>query len=62
MANKSNISEFMNNSDLDKNIAALATKVELKAEHNKIVKLQAYYSNFYFRGKSHFEDAGTQYY
>ena len=47
MVNKSNIPGFMNNSDLDKNIAALVAKVELKAEHNKIVKLQAYYSNLF---------------
>ena len=39
----------------------LATKAELKEEEGKIVKLQAFYSN-YFRGKCHFEDDGTQNY
>ena len=37
----------------------LAAKAELQAEQDKIVKLQAFDSS-YFRGKSHFENDGTQ--
>ena len=37
----------------------LAGKAELKAEQDKIVKLQAFDSS-HFLGKSHFEDDGTQ--
>ena len=39
----------------------LATIAELKVEKDKTVKLQAFDSS-YFRGKSHFEDGGAQYY
>ena len=39
----------------------MGTKVELKVEQDKITKLQAFDSS-YFRGKSHFEDDGTQNY
>ena len=35
-----NISGFTDNSDLDKKIAALATKSELKADQVKIVKIK----------------------
>ena len=52
---KSDLSEFIENSNLDRKIVTLAIKVELKAKHNKIVKLQAFDS-------SHFEDDGTQNY
>ena len=38
---------------------ALATKPELKAEQDKVIKSQAFDSN-YFRSKSHFEDDGIQ--
>ena len=48
----------MNNSDLNKRIEELATKVDLKAEQNKILKLQAFDSS-YFPSKSHFVDDGT---
>ena len=48
-------------SDLDKKLVKLATKAELNAEQDKIVKLQAFDSS-YFRGKSHFEDDKTQNY
>ena len=61
MVNKSNISGFINNSAIDKKIAALATKGKLKAEQNKIVKIQAF-DSFYFCSKSFFEDNGTQSY
>ena len=40
-------------------VATLATKAELKAEQDKIIKLQAFDSS-YFCGKSHFEDDGTE--
>ena len=36
----------------------LATKAKLKAEQNKIAKLQAFDSS-YFRVKNHFEDDDT---
>ena len=49
------------NSDLNTRGATLATKAELKAEQDKIVKLQAVDSN-YFHCKCHFEDDGTQNY
>ena len=61
LVNKCDITGFINNADLDKYVAKLATKSELKAEQEKILKLQALDSS-YFRGKSHFEDDGTQNY
>ena len=61
MVNESNISRFISNSDLDKKIATLATKAELKTEQNKIVKLQAFDSG-YFRCKNYFVDDETQNY
>ena len=39
----------------------LATKSELKAEQEKMIKLQEFDSS-YFGGKSHFEDDDTQNY
>ena len=42
----------MNNYDLDKKLATLATKAELKAEKVKILKLQTIYSSFFSRFKS----------
>ena len=42
-------------------LAPLATKVELKAEQDKIMKLQAFDSS-YFHGQTHFEDDGTENY
>ena len=45
LVKKSDISLFIGNSDLDKRIATLATKAELKVEQDKIVKLQVF-SNF----------------
>ena len=58
LANKSDISRFIENSDLEKKIATLARKVESKEGPNKIVKLQAFDSN-YFRGKSYTEEDRT---
>ena len=50
----SDISGFIYNYYLDKKRAALATKAELKANQDKIVKLQAFDSS-YFRGRNDFE-------
>ena len=46
---------------MNKKVATLGTKAELKAEKDKIIKLQASDSS-YFCGKNHFEDDGTQNY
>ena len=61
LVDKSGVYGFISNFDLDKEIAALATKAELKAEQDKIVKFQAFDSR-YVRSKNHFEDDGTQNY
>ena len=55
LLDKSDISRFINDCDLDKKIALSATKTELKKEQDKIIKLQAFDSS-YFSGKSHFEN------
>ena len=55
LVNESYITGFINSSDLDQKITTLKTKAELKAEQDKIVKLQAFDSS-YFCGKSNFED------
>ena len=39
---KSAIAGFISNADLDKKIAILASKAELKAEQGKVTKLQAF--------------------
>ena len=49
LVDKSDIAGFINNSDLDKKVATLATKAELKAEQDKIIKLQAFNLS-HFRG------------
>ena len=59
LVDESAISKFINNSDLDRKLATLATKAELKDEQDKIIKFQAFNSS-YFRGKSHFEEDGTK--
>ena len=51
LVNKSNTSNLVKNSDLNTKIETLATKVELKAEEDKIVKK-----------KSHFDDEGMKNY
>ena len=61
MADKSAIAGFINNADWNKKVATLATNAELKAEQDKIIKLQAFDSS-YFRGKGHFEDDRIQNY
>ena len=48
---KSNIYRFIDNSVLAKNIVALATKAELKAEQDNIMKLEGFDSS-YFCGNS----------
>ena len=55
LVDKSDIFSFIDNSDLDKKIATLATKEELKSEQRKTTKLQAFDSS-YFHTKSHFDD------
>ena len=57
LVDKSPIAGFLSNAELDNKVAAL-TKAELKAEQDKIIKLQTFDSS-YFRSKSHFEDDGT---
>ena len=59
LANKFDIAGFIDNSDFNEKGATLATKAELKAEQDKIRKLEAFLSS-YFRSKSNFEDDGTQ--
>ena len=61
LVNKSDISGFMNNSDLNKRVGTLATKAKLKVKQVKIKKLQLF-DLFYFHVRSHFEDDGTQSY
>ena len=58
---KSDISGFINNSDLNEKIKTLATKAELKPEKDEILKFQVFDSN-YFHGKSNFEEDGPQNY
>ena len=61
LVNETNTSGFINNSDLDKKIATINEKAELKVEPDKIVKLQSFDSS-YLRVKSYFEDDLTQNY
>ena len=42
MVDKSDISNLVNNSDLNTKLATLATKAELEAEQDTIVKLQTH--------------------
>ena len=55
LVDKSGIAVFVNKADINKKVATLATKSELKAEQDDIIKLQNFDSS-YFRCKSHFED------
>ena len=59
MVDKSAVAGFINHAELDKKLATLATKAELKAEQDKISKLQAFDLS-YFLGKGHFDEDGTQ--
>ena len=51
LSHNSIITNFTNRSDLNTKLATLATKTDLKPEQDKLVKLQAFDSN-YFCGKS----------
>ena len=42
MVDKSDISNLVNNSDLNTKLAALSTKAELEAEQDTVVKLQTH--------------------
>ena len=46
---------------MNKKVAPLATKTELKTEQDKIINLQAFDLS-YFPDKSHFEEDGEQNY
>ena len=59
--NPDTIAGFINNTELDRKVATLATKAESKAKQDKILKLQAFHSS-YFRGKNHFADDGSHNY
>lgn len=61
LIDKSDISEFIDDSDKDKKIAALATKGELKTNQDKVMKLKAFDST-QIRGKYQNENDGTQKY
>ena len=61
LVDKSAITKFTNNVDLNKKVATLAIKAELTAEQDKLINLQALDSS-YFRGKINFEDGATQSY
>ena len=56
---KSDTFKFVNNSDLDNEVASLAIKVELKAQQDKIGRLQAFDSSL-FIGQSYFDKDGSQ--
>ena len=61
LVDKSAITKFTNNGDLNKKVATLAIKAELRAEQDKLINLQALDSS-YFPGKSNFKDDATQSY
>ena len=61
LVDKSDISEFIDNSDFDKKMVILVAKAELKSEEDKITKLQTFELSC-FRGESNFEDDETQNY
>ena len=61
LASKSDISNLVKNTDLNKKEATLATKSELKAGQNKIINLQAFYLSYCLH-KSDFEGDCTQNY
>ena len=59
MANESNISGLVRNSDLNTKFETLATKAELKADQDKIVELQTHDLSC-FLDKNIFGDDGFQ--
>ena len=63
LVDKSDLSGFIESSNLDKKIATLVTKAELKAKKDKIIRLKAFKAvKSYFCGKSYFENYGKQNY
>ena len=48
LLNESNVSNLVNDSDLNTKLATLATKAELKAKQDKIVKLQTHELSYFF--------------
>ena len=56
-----NIYNLIKNFDFSTKLETLATKAELKAKQDTIVKLQVFDSS-YFHGKSHYKDGGMQNY
>ena len=61
LVNKSDIFWFIDNSDLEKKIETFAAIAELKADQDKIAKLQVFDSSF-LRSKSSFKIDGTEIY
>ena len=59
LVDKSAISGFINNADLNKKVATLAAKAELNAEEDKVIKLKTY-DLIHFLGKIFFGDDGFQ--
>ena len=59
LVDKSNISSLVKNSDVNLKLKTSATKAELKAEQDKIVKLQSHLLS-YFLGKNFCDDVGFQ--
>ena len=59
LVNESDISGFIDYSDLNKTIEKLTTKAELKAEQDKIAKCQIYDSSI-FIGQSYVFNDGSQ--
>ena len=59
LVNESGLNEKIKISTTKENIKKIATKTELNAEQDKIVKLQIYDSSF-FIGQSYFVNDGTQ--
>ena len=59
LVDNSSVTYFVKTSDSNTKLATLATNTELKANEDKIVKLQVFDST-YFRDKSDFENNGMQ--
>ena len=59
LVDKSAISGFINNADLNKKVVTLAAKAELNAEEDKVIKLKTY-DLIHFLGKIFFGDDGFQ--
>ena len=61
LVKKSHISNLIKFFDFNTKLASWAAKAELKAEQEKIVKLETF-DSIHFCGKSHFEDDDVQNY